>query len=65
MTSHAEEKLELVENEIKVLKARRYELLDKEIKQPSEIVLLKDFKEELAELKAKEKYWQDRIPKGV
>ena len=62
MTSHAEEKLELVENEIKVLKAELLPLKKKRRREglsSDEQVELEDFDEELGKLVAKEKYWQD------
>ena len=61
MTSHAEKELKLVEEKLEKLKARRDLLLDKEIKLPSEIAFLEDFKK----LEADKKFWQGIIEKGI
>src|SRR6476661_7472949 len=59
--SHAEKKLEQVEKDIKELKPKRDLLLDKEIKLPSEIAFLDDFKK----LESDKKYWQGIIEKSI
>jgi len=62
--SHISE-LKLVENEIKVLKARHLELLEKATLTKREEFEMKEFEKELAELKAKEKFWQGIIDKSI
>ena len=63
MTSHAEKELKLVEEKIEKLKARKYELLKIKSRDEAEEQELMDFDDELKELKAKEKYWQENIRK--
>ena len=59
-------KLEQVEEKLEKLKARRDLLEDrKEPLEKSELRFLKEFDEELKDLKAKEKYWQGIIEKGI
>ena len=65
--SHAERKLEEVEEKIEKLKANLLKLKKKEKREglsSDEQVDLEEFDKELEKLEADKKYWQDRIPKG-
>jgi hypothetical protein len=65
MTSHAERKLEEVEEKIEKLKARNYELLEKEILTKREEYELKNFEEELNKLEADKERWLRIIEKSI
>jgi hypothetical protein len=63
--SHAERELKEVEVEIKALRARKYELLDKEELTRGEEEELKDIPGRLEKLEADKKFWQEIIEKRI
>jgi hypothetical protein len=59
------QKLQQVEDKIEALKARHLELLEKATLTKREEFEMREFEKELAELKAKEKFWQGIIDKSI